>query len=63
MKFNCIMPLEDTLTSYILVSYSTNGVRAVKRSKAVPLHVMEAHGGERRYSSYLYLTSALDGGK
>jgi hypothetical protein len=24
---------------------------------------MEAHGGERRYSSYSYLTSALDGGK
>jgi hypothetical protein len=24
---------------------------------------MEAHGGERRYSSYSYLTSALDGGE
>jgi hypothetical protein len=23
---------------------------------------MEAHGGERRYSSYSFLTSALDGG-
>jgi hypothetical protein len=32
-------------------------------SKAVPLHVMEAHGVRRRYSSYSYLTSALDGGE
>jgi hypothetical protein len=24
---------------------------------------MEAHGGERRYSSYSYLISALDGGE
>jgi hypothetical protein len=32
-------------------------------NKAVPLHAMEAHGGERRYSSYSYLTSALDGGE
>jgi hypothetical protein len=31
--------------------------------KAVPLHAMEAHGGERRYSSYSFLTSALDGGE
>jgi hypothetical protein len=27
------------------------------------LHAMEAHGGERRYSSYSYLTSALDRGE
>jgi hypothetical protein len=33
------------------------------KSKAVPLHVIEAYGGERRYSSYSYLTSALDGGE
>jgi hypothetical protein len=30
--------------------------------KAVPLHAMEALGG-RRYSSYSFLTSALDGGE
>jgi hypothetical protein len=30
-------------------------------SKAVPLHAMEALGGERRYSSYSFSTSALDG--
>jgi hypothetical protein len=29
-----------------------------QKSKAVPLHAMEEHGGERRYSSYSYLTSA-----
>jgi hypothetical protein len=33
------------------------------KGKAVPLHAMEALGGERRYSSYSYLTSALDGGE
>jgi hypothetical protein len=33
------------------------------KSKAVLLHGMEAHGGEKRYSSYSYLTSALDGGE
>jgi hypothetical protein len=32
------------------------------KSKTVPLHAMEAHEG-RRYSSYSYLTSALDGGE
>jgi hypothetical protein len=32
------------------------------KSKAVPLHAMEALGGERRYSSSFY-TSALDGGE
>jgi hypothetical protein len=30
--------------------------------EAVPLHAMEALGGERRYSSYSFSTSALDGG-
>jgi hypothetical protein len=38
------------------------GSRSVK-SKAVPLHAMEALGGERRYSSYSFTTSALDGGE
>jgi hypothetical protein len=35
----------------------------LKKSKTVPLHAMEVHGGERRYSSYSFLTSALDGGE
>jgi hypothetical protein len=30
---------------------------------AVLLHAMKAHGGERRYNSYSYLTSTLDGGE
>jgi hypothetical protein len=35
-----------------------------KIRKAVPLHAMEAlGGGERRYSSYSFPTSALDGGE
>jgi hypothetical protein len=29
--------------------------------KAVPLHAMEALGGERKYNSYSFLTSAVDG--
>jgi hypothetical protein len=36
----------------------------VSKSKAVPTHTMEAvGGGERRYSSYSFTTSALDGGE
>jgi hypothetical protein len=35
--------------------------RNKRKKKSVPLHAMEAHGGKRRYSSYSYLTSALDG--
>jgi hypothetical protein len=31
--------------------------------KVVPLHAMEAHLGERRYTSYFFLTSALEGGE
>jgi hypothetical protein len=33
----------------------------LKKAKAVPLRAMKALWGERRYSSYSYLTSALDG--
>jgi hypothetical protein len=33
-----------------------------KKVKLYLLHAMDAHGEERRYSSYSYLTSALDGG-
>jgi hypothetical protein len=35
-------------------------MEAVNISEAVPLHAMEALGGERRYSSYSFSTSALD---
>jgi hypothetical protein len=34
-----------------------------KRCEAVPLHSMVALGGKRRYSSYSFTTSALDGGE
>jgi hypothetical protein len=37
-------------------------VNIIKKGKAVPLNAMEAHGG-RRYSSYSFLTSAVDGGE
>jgi hypothetical protein len=30
------------------------------KAKAVPLHAMKAFGGEEVYSSYSFLTSALD---
>jgi hypothetical protein len=33
------------------------------KCKAVSLRTMEALGGERRYSSCLFLTSTLDGGE
>jgi hypothetical protein len=33
------------------------------KGKAVPLRSIEAHLGDRRYSSYSFLTSALDGGE
>jgi hypothetical protein len=33
------------------------------KAKAVLLHAAEAIGGERRYSSYSFSTSALDGGE
>jgi hypothetical protein len=32
-----------------------------KKDKMVPLRSIEAHLGERRYSSYSFLTSALEG--
>jgi hypothetical protein len=34
-----------------------------KKGKVVPLRSIEAHLGERRYSSYSFLTSALEGGE
>jgi hypothetical protein len=33
----------------------------LKKKKAVPLHAMEALGGERRYSSYSFTTSEVEG--
>jgi hypothetical protein len=42
---------------------TTRFVGSTVKAKAVPLHAMEALGGERRYSSYSFTTSALDGGE
>jgi hypothetical protein len=33
------------------------------KGKAVPLRSIEAHLGDRRYSSYSFLTTALEGGE
>jgi hypothetical protein len=41
----------------------TNTVLKEPKAKAIPLHATEALGGERRYSSYSFPTSALDGGE
>jgi hypothetical protein len=35
----------------------------IKKDKVVPLRFIEAHLGKRRYSSYSFLTSALEGGE
>jgi hypothetical protein len=45
---------------FILVVHSVSLI-PIYKGKAVPLHAMEALGGERRYSSYSFTTSALDG--
>jgi hypothetical protein len=37
--------------------------RRTKKGKVVPLRPIEAHLGDRRYSSYSFLTSALEGGE
>jgi hypothetical protein len=42
---------------------SKKGKKRQNKGKAVPLHAMEALGGESRYSSYSFTTSALDGGE
>jgi hypothetical protein len=34
-----------------------------KKGKVVPLRCIEAHLGDRRYSSFSFLTSALEGGE
>jgi hypothetical protein len=35
----------------------------IVNGKVVPLRPMQAHLGDRRYSSYSFLTSALEGGE
>jgi hypothetical protein len=40
-----------------------NTGKPVKKDKVVLLRSIEAHLGDRRYSSYFFLTSALEGGE
>jgi hypothetical protein len=48
--------------SYLTTLSQLRNIKKVK-NKAVPLHAMKALGGERRYSSYPFTTSALDRGE
>jgi hypothetical protein len=41
----------------------SNVLGFVSKSKAVPIHAEVAFGGDRRYSSYSFLTSALEVGE
>jgi hypothetical protein len=62
-------------TSYFILAnkYYSDQIKVVERNiynmhgkskgKAVPLRSIEAHLDDRRYSSYSFLTSALEGGE
>jgi hypothetical protein len=58
---SCCRAVQNLLSSRLL--YKNVKIKVYKKSKAVPLHAMKAPGGGGRYSSYSYLTSALDGGE
>jgi hypothetical protein len=47
----------------VITVNSEDSVGKGKKGKVVPLRSIEAHLGERRYSSYSFLTSALEGGE
>jgi hypothetical protein len=49
------MSANPVVFNFIMLTISGN------KSKAVSLHAMVAPGGERRYSSYSFLTTTLDG--
>jgi hypothetical protein len=59
----------DTQAQVLWYLTLTNSLRTCKgkskkkKGKAVPLRSIEAHLGDRRYSSYSFLTSALAGGE
>jgi hypothetical protein len=46
---------------FLAVSFSNKPVGHRTKTKAVQVKAMEALGGKRKYSSYSFLTSALDG--
>jgi hypothetical protein len=47
----------------IMKAHSMAPIGEGKKGKVVPLRSIEALLGERRYSSYSFLTSALEGGE
>jgi hypothetical protein len=53
----------DKQTSTLCAFPSCKERATTYKPKAVPLHAMMALGGERRYTSYSFSTSALDGGE
>jgi hypothetical protein len=54
--------LESPISGHLTWAPSEITFRNEAKVKAVPLHAMEALGG-KRYSSYLFLISAVDGGE
>jgi hypothetical protein len=52
-----------TKTARVVGSVSDSKYTVNVKGKAVPLRSIEAHLGDRRYSSYCFLTSALEGGE
>jgi hypothetical protein len=48
---------------YNLIVLFSNLFLCIKGKKVVPLCSIEVHLGERRYSTYSFLTSALEGGE
>jgi hypothetical protein len=69
MSYPASTHLMQTASSYKRAAFlkhdlQTKWVHNIRRvHKAVPLRSIEAHLGERRYSSYSFLTSALEGGE
>jgi hypothetical protein len=65
MKYATIMERNNRKNILLSLVYinNSNKYNNKSKSKAVPLHAMEALGGERKYSSYSFTTSALDGGE
>jgi hypothetical protein len=63
---NYLIPLsgfELGLNFLLLLENEMDYVRSIHwQGKVVPLRPIEAHLGDRRYSSYSFLTSALQGG-
>jgi hypothetical protein len=63
MFFNYVLQNWKLSTAYKVRQQYTQQQLCSIKSKAVPLHAIMVLGGERKYSSYSFLTSALDGGE